>query len=88
MSKIYPACHPSASVLTRAQIEVLEMLFQGKTHKEIAREKSRSERTISTHIQNMLDKMEVKNAHALVYKSLEHGILTPPPLAYKKEWNF
>jgi DNA-binding NarL/FixJ family response regulator len=47
--------------LTRAELEVLELIRHGLTNKEIARALFRSEFTVKTHVQRMLEKTGAKN---------------------------
>jgi DNA-binding NarL/FixJ family response regulator len=69
----------SSSRLTRRELEVLELLARGRTPKEIGRELSVSRKTVSTHIQNILIKLDVHSqaqAVALAFRS--HLIEMPP----------
>ncbi len=47
--------------LTKRERELVELIYQGKSNKEIAEELFLSESTVKTHIYNIFRKMEVKN---------------------------
>jgi DNA-binding NarL/FixJ family response regulator len=49
------------SSLTRTECEVLDLLRRGLTNKEIAKALFRSEFTIKTHVQHMLEKTGARN---------------------------
>lgn len=57
--------------LTKREIEILQLVLQGKTNKEIAEELQKSKRTIETHRFNLMKKMEVKNLLELSSKTQE-----------------
>jgi NarL family two-component system response regulator LiaR len=52
---------PSEEPLTEREVEVLKLLAQGLQNKEIAEELVISERTVSTHISNILSKLHLAN---------------------------
>ena len=63
--------------LTPREREILTLLASGRTSKEIARKLVISPRTVSTHVQHILAKLDVKNrAHAI---ALAHraGLVDP-----------
>jgi len=47
--------------LTKRERELVELIYQGKSNKEIAEELFLSESTVKTHIYNIFRKMDVKN---------------------------
>lgn len=47
--------------LTARQLEIVELLAQGKTNREIATILSISPETVKTHVHEMLYKLEVEN---------------------------
>jgi DNA-binding NarL/FixJ family response regulator len=61
--------------LSRREIEVLQLISQGLTTGEIADKLFLSKRTIETHRQNMMEKMQVKNTAALIKQAMADGIL-------------
>ena len=62
--------------LSRREIEVLQLISQGLTTGEIADKLFLSKRTIETHRQNMMEKMQVKNTAALIKQAMADGLLT------------
>jgi DNA-binding NarL/FixJ family response regulator len=62
--------------LSRREIEVLQLISQGLTTGEVAEKLFLSKRTIETHRQNMMEKMQVKNTAALIKQAMAEGILT------------
>lgn len=62
--------------LSRREIEVLQLISQGLTTGEIADKLFLSKRTIETHRQNMMEKMQVKNTAALIKQAMTDGLLT------------
>lgn len=62
--------------LTSRELEVLNLLSQEFSTKEIARDLNLSSSTIESHRRNLLIKMQVKNVAGLIRKSFEVGILT------------
>jgi DNA-binding NarL/FixJ family response regulator len=70
-----PAPVDETPTLTRREKEVLELISQGLTNKEIADKIFVSTYTIDTHRKNLLAKFEVANTAMLIKKASEHGIL-------------
>jgi len=64
-----------ANRLTEREVKVLRMLAEGKNTEEIAELLIISHRTAQTHINNILDKLTVKNRTQAVVKAIELGIL-------------
>lgn len=74
--------NPSASKanavkLTKRELEILQLLAQGMTNKEIAEKIFLSRRTVETHRKNLIDKTNSKNSFALIRYAMENGILKP-----------
>ena len=63
--------------LTRREDEILGLLTRGNTHKEIAHELSISPKTVATHIQNLLGKLEVHSRAELVARAYLLGLVDP-----------
>lgn len=61
--------------LTAREEEVLRLLGEGDTNKEIAAVLSTSERTIEFHVSNILEKLGVKSRVEAVVWGKEHGLL-------------
>jgi DNA-binding NarL/FixJ family response regulator len=78
MLKIQGAAKPMSKnhLLTCREIEVLKCLAQGMSNREIAQELSISTRTITTHVRNILDKLELDNRTQAALYAVEWGILS------------
>jgi len=61
--------------LTPREIEVLQLVSQGKRNKEIAALLGLSEDTVPVHLKNVFAKLEVKDRTAAVHVGLRRGIL-------------
>ena len=62
--------------LTSRELEVLKLLSQEYSTKEIAKGLNLSSSTIESHRRNLLIKMQVKNVAGLIRRSFEVGILS------------
>lgn len=62
--------------LTARELEVLKLLSQEFSTKEIAQNLNLSSSTIESHRRNLLIKMQVKNVAGLIRRSFEVGILS------------
>jgi two-component system nitrate/nitrite response regulator NarL len=62
-------------VLTRREVEVLELIAKGLTNKEIADKLFVSSSTVDTHRKNLLAKFDVLNTAALVHLAGKVGFL-------------
>jgi LuxR family maltose regulon positive regulatory protein len=63
------------NVLTKKELEVLNCISEGMRNQEIADRLFNSEETIKKHINNMFQKMYVKNRLSLVNRAREVGII-------------
>lgn len=61
--------------LTRRERDVLVLLSQGKTNKEIAVQLSLSEGTVRFHVSNILSKLGVNNRTEAVSQALKQGLV-------------
>lgn len=59
--------------LTGRELEILALIADGKTSRAIARKLGITVRTVETHRANMMAKLDVDNAAALVRYAVEHG---------------
>ncbi len=64
-------------LLTAREREVLELLVQGATNKEIARRLVVSENTVKYHLKNILGKLHLQNRAQVVAYALKHGLVPP-----------
>lgn len=65
---------PSTNQLTDREIEILSHVASGKTNQEIADELFLSERTVRTHITNILAKLQLTNRTQAAIYALREGI--------------
>jgi LuxR family maltose regulon positive regulatory protein len=63
------------SPLTRREQEVLALLGEYRTDREIAETLVISPLTVRTHIENLSSKLEVNGRRAIVHRAREHGLL-------------
>jgi two-component system, NarL family, response regulator NreC len=64
--------------LTPRETQVLQMIAQGKSNKEIAALLGLSVNTVSVHRANLMDKMNIHKAAELVLYAIRKGLVTPP----------
>jgi DNA-binding NarL/FixJ family response regulator len=70
---------PSAgAILTPRQREVIRLIADGRTMKEIAAALGLSPRTIETHKYEMMQALGLRTTAELIRYALEHGLTTPP----------
>lgn len=64
--------------LTRAQLEIIKLLAQGLSNKEIAKEYRRDRRTVEFHINKIYDKVGLRRRIKLVnwWNSVKHDYET------------
>lgn len=63
-------------VLSKREVEVLNLIAQGFTNAEIAEKLFISKRTIETHRQNLLEKTHMKNTATLIKYAIQNGIIS------------
>ncbi len=63
-------------ILTAREREILRLLTEGKSSKEIAAELSVSPKTIETHRANIMRKLDIHNIADLVRYAIQRGIVT------------
>ncbi|WP_046245087.1 response regulator transcription factor [Hymenobacter terrenus] len=62
-------------LLSKREMEVLQLISEGLTNAEIAERLFTSKRTVETHRQNLLEKTQAKNTAALVKLALSDGLI-------------
>ena len=60
--------------LTERELEVLELIAQGLTNREIAEKMVISEKTVKTHVSNLLDKLGLEDRTRAAIWALKHGL--------------
>ena len=66
------------SALTPRELEVLQMIVDGKSNKEIAAALDLSANTIAVHRANMMDALGIHKAAELVVYAIRHGLVNLP----------
>jgi len=61
--------------LTRREREILQLIAQGKTNKEISKMLFISTETVKSHIKNIFKKLNIKNRVEAIMKAREQGIV-------------
>lgn len=74
---------PVHSLSTREK-EILRLISQEKTTKEIAHHLYLSDHTVFSHRKNLLEKLQVKNTAGLVRRGFELGILCVTNLSVER----
>ena len=64
-----------AELLTEREMEVLELLAEGKTNKQIAEELVISERTVKFHVSSILNKLGASNRTEAVALAAQRGLV-------------
>jgi len=67
---------PTGSVLTAREREVLQLLSEGHGTKQIARHLHVSTKTIDTHRQHIMDKLDIHNVPELTKYAVREGLTT------------
>ncbi len=65
--------------LTPREIEVLELIVEGKTNKEIATDLSIAEDTVKIHLRNILEKLHLQNRIQAAVYAVRQGLVHEPP---------
>jgi predicted ATPase/DNA-binding CsgD family transcriptional regulator len=70
-----PAQPPLPHQLTPRELEIIELLVQGRSNQEIADALFISLRTAQTHVRNILGKLDLKSRTAVASYALQHGLV-------------
>ncbi|WP_405143544.1 response regulator transcription factor [Sphaerisporangium sp. NBC_01403] len=68
-----PAEHAPIAVLTEREREVLALIASGRSNREIARELVVAEKTVKTHVSNVLMKLGVQDRTQAALYAVRHG---------------
>ncbi len=66
-----------SETVTARELEVLQLICQEFTAREIAEKLYISQRTVEGHRKNLLEKLGVKNTAGLIVKAIKEGIIQP-----------
>ncbi len=61
--------------LTARELGILKILARGDSNQEIATQLNISERTVTKHISNILDKLNLTNRTQAAYYAIQHGLV-------------
>jgi DNA-binding NarL/FixJ family response regulator len=65
--------------LTPRETQILQLVAEGKSNKDIADELVISENTVKIHIRNILEKLHLKNRIQAAVYAVSQGIINEPP---------
>ncbi len=68
----------SSEELTSREIEILELVVQGKTNNEIAADLCLSENTVKIHLRNILEKLHLQNRIQAALYAVHEGLVPDP----------
>jgi DNA-binding NarL/FixJ family response regulator len=66
----------SQAGLTEREIEIIRLLAQGATNKELAEKLFIAENTVKVHLKNILEKLQLRNRQQLVAYAVQEGLVT------------
>jgi len=69
---------PEVEPLTERELDVLRLLVDGLSNKEIAQALTVTENTVKTHLTNILAKLHVRNRIQAAVYAATHGLVDPP----------
>ncbi|MBI3794903.1 MAG: response regulator transcription factor [Nitrospinae bacterium] len=64
--------------LTKSEMEIIGLLVEGMSYKEIASERGVSWHTVNAHVRNIYDKLQASGRHEAITKARAAGIITHP----------
>jgi DNA-binding NarL/FixJ family response regulator len=68
----------TTSALTNRELEVLRLICEGKSNKEIASDLSLSANTVSVHRANIMDALGIHKTAELVVYAIRNGLVSLP----------
>jgi len=72
---VRPISHLGSEDLTARELEVLRLVAQGMSNREIGQELIISEKTVKTHISNLLSKLALNDRTQLAIYALKNGMV-------------
>ena len=70
-----PASTPPVEHLTEREREVIRLVAQGRSNAEIAQALTISDKTVKTHISNVLSKLDLQDRTQLAIYAIKHGLV-------------
>ncbi|MCX6139011.1 MAG: response regulator transcription factor [Ignavibacteriales bacterium] len=70
---------PFRGLLTPREREILQLVAEGKTHQQISSTLHISVRTVDTHRNNIMRKLDLHDAAALITYAIKQGVVILPP---------
>ena len=74
-----PSVNGDGTELTRREVEVVRLLADGLTNREIAKRLFISEKTVSAHVAHIYSKLDVHSRVAAAARVHHLGVLEQPP---------
>ena len=71
-----------AELLTAREIQILELVVQGRSNKEISETLVIAESTVKNHLRNILDKLHLRNRIQAAVYAVRQGLVEEPPQRY------
>lgn len=65
----------SLAVLTQREVEILKLVAEGLTNKEIGNQLFISHRTVDTHRTNLMKKLDINNVAGLIRFAFRSGLI-------------
>jgi len=72
-----PGPQPTVEKLTEREVDVVRLVAQGRSNHEIAQELVISEKTVKTHISNILGKLHLEDRTQLAIYAIKSGLVDP-----------
>lgn len=70
--------YPRIAMLTSREQEVMKLLAEGRTVREVASELSLSIKTVEAHKLNLMRKLDIHNRASLVEYAMQRGLISQP----------
>lgn len=74
-----PAPGHDPAALTPREVEILQLIAEGYTNRQIAEARSLSVRTVESHRASIMEKLDLHSRMALARYASDHGLLRPQP---------
>jgi len=68
---------PEAALLSPREREVVMLIAEGRTNREIAQHLVLSERTVDSHVRNVMAKLETSSRARIAAWAVQHGLDAP-----------